>query len=247
MTNKNNDEVVNKIYRTSDYKKFKGVSGNRKIKRAKVNDLIKSMKQGGWLSTVMITVNEFMQIIDGQHRYLAATATETPILYQIVKGARLKEVIKTNQGSSNWSIEDHIPSQIAMGNKNFILLDKLMREFPELTLSICQMMLTQSTKNPSRIKVENGTWKIGDYNLAVLWSQNLMSLKPYFEKGYKNTIFVRAMIELLHKSNFNFQEFHHKVTLRPTMLQRCGTIKQYIEMVEEIYNYKRTDKINLRF
>ena len=73
-----------------------------------------------------------------------------------------------------------------------------------------------------------------------------MSLKPYFE-GFKMTYFVRAMIDVLHKSNFNFQEFHHKVVLRPTMLQRCGTKKQYIQMIEEAYNYKRTDKINLRF
>ena len=73
-----------------------------------------------------------------------------------------------------------------------------------------------------------------------------MSLKPYFE-GYKLTYFVRSLIDVLLKSNFNFQDFHHKVVLRPTMLQRCGTKKQYIEMIEEIYNYKRTDKVNLRF
>jgi uncharacterized protein YneF (UPF0154 family) len=247
MLNKNNDEVVNQIYTTTDYKKFKGVSGNRIVDEVKVRRLMKSMQKDGWLSTMMVIVNESMQIIDGQHKYLAARATKTPILYVIVNGTGLREVIKSNQGASNWKIKDHIPSQIALGNKSFILLDKLMREFPELTISICQMMLTQSTKNPSREDVENGMWKIGDYNLAVLWSQNLVSLKPYFKKGYKNTIFVRAMIDLLNKPNFNFQEFHHKVTLRPTMLQRCGTIKQYIEMVEEIYNYKRADKVNLRF
>jgi hypothetical protein len=246
MLNKNNDEVVNQIYRTNEYKKFQRISGNRTVNKKKVKDLIKSMEKGGWLSTMVITVNELMQIIDGQHRYLAARETGTPILYQIVAGTGLKEVIRTNSGSSNWTIKDHIPSQIALGNKSFILLDKLMKGFPELSHSICQMMLTQSTKNPSREDVENGTWEIGDFNLAVLWSQNLMSLKPYFE-GFKMTYFVRAMIDVLHKSNFNFQEFHHKVVLRPTMLQRCGTKKQYIQMIEEAYNYKRTDKINLRF
>lgn len=246
MLKKNNDAVVNQIYSTNEYSKFKRISGNRIVDEAKVKRLVKSMEKGGWLRTVMITVNELMQIIDGQHRYLAARKTGTTILYQIVKGTGLKEVILTNSGSSNWSIKDHIPSQIALGNKSFILLDKLMREFPELSLSICQNMLAQSNRNPSREDVENGTWEIGDYNVAVLWSQNLMSLKSYFE-GYKLTYFVRTLIDALHKPNFNFQEFHHKVTLRPTMLQRCGSKKQYMAMIEEIYNYKRADKINLRF
>jgi len=246
MLNKNNDEVVNQIYRTNEYTKFQRISGNRTVNKKKVKDLIKSIEKGGWLSTVMITVNELMQIIDGQHRYLAARATGTSMLYQIVEGAGLKEVIRTNSGSSNWKIADHIPSQIALGNKSFILLDKLMKEFPELSLSICQNMLSQSNSNPSREDVENGIWEIGDYNIAVLWSQNLMSLKPYFE-GYKLTYFVRTLIDALLKPNFNFQEFHHKVTLRPTMLQRCGSKKQYMAMIEEIYNYKRADKVNLRF
>jgi len=121
MLHKNNDEVVNQIYRTNDYKKFQRISGNRTVNKNKVKDLIKSMEKGGWLSTVVITVNELMQIIDGQHRYLAARTTGTPILYQIVEGSGLKEVIKTNSGSSNWTIKDHIPSQIALGNKSFIL------------------------------------------------------------------------------------------------------------------------------
>jgi hypothetical protein len=246
MSNKTNDELVNQIYRTNDYEKFKKISGNRVINHTKVKQLEKSMLKKGWLSTVVITVNELFEIIDGQHRYVAARLTNTPMLYQIVEGTGLREVILTNQGSSNWTIKDHIPSQIALGNKSFILLDKLMKEFPELSLSICQMMLTQSTKNPSREDVENGTWEIGDYNLSVLWSQNLMSLKPYFE-GYKLTYFVRTLIDVLLKPNFNFQEFHHKVVLRPTMLQRCGSKKQYLQMIEEIYNYKRTDKVNLRF
>jgi hypothetical protein len=246
MLHKNNDEVVNQIYTTTDYKKFKGVSGNRIVDEVKVRRLMKSMQKDGWLSTMMVIVNESMQIIDGQHKYLAARATKTPILYVIVNGTGLREVIKSNQGASNWKIKDHIPSQIALGNKSFILLDKLMKEFPELSLSICQNMLSQSNSNPSREDVENGIWEIGDYNVAVLWSQNLMSLKPYFE-GYKLTYFVRTLIDALLKPNFNFQEFHHKVTLRPTMLQRCGSKKQYMAMIEEIYNYKRADKVNLRF
>jgi hypothetical protein len=31
------------------------------------------------------------------------------------------------------------------------------------------------------------------------------------------------------------------------MLVACGTVEQYVEMIEDIYNYRRSDKVNLRF
>ena len=49
------------------------------------------------------------------------------------------------------------------------------------------------------------------------------------------------------KNQFNFDEFIHKVKLRPNMLVPCGTTDQYVEMIEDIYNFKRSKKVNLRF
>lgn len=246
MINKTNDKVVNQVYETKDYSKFKMIKGNRRVKESKVKSLVNSMRKGGWLSTVEITVNQWFEVIDGQHRLIAAQLTDTPVRYKIVVDTGIDEVIKTNQGCSNWTMKDHLPSQINLGNKNYILLDQFMKEFPMLNMSICQMLLTQTPGNPNREKMESGNWEVKDYNTGVLWGEYLLSLEPYF-KGFKRVIFVRGLINVLLKSDFNFQEFHHKVVLRPNMLVPCGETKQYVEMIEEIYNYKRTNKVNLRF
>jgi len=85
-------------------------------------------------------------------------------------------------------------------------------------------------------------------NVATVWAENLLSLKQYFPKGYNKAIFVRAMVKIFSKkSEFDFNQFLHKVELRPGMIHLCGSVELYIEMIEEIYNYKRRDKINLRF
>ena len=57
------------------------------------------------------------------------------------------------------------------------------------------------------------------------------------------------MVKVLsHKKDvFDFEEFIHKVKLRPNMLVPCGTTDQYVEMIENIYNYKRSGKVNLRY
>ena len=78
----------------------------------------------------------------------------------------------------------------------------------------------------------------------------MLDLKPYFEQGYNKSNFVRTILTILEKKkDFKFDEFLHKVKLRPTELKVCGDKKSYAELIENIYNYKRKseDKLNLRF
>jgi hypothetical protein len=55
------------------------------------------------------------------------------------------------------------------------------------------------------------------------------------------------MISLLRNNNFEFTEFLQKLKLQPTALQDCATVNNYKVLIEEIYNYRRKDKVNLRF
>ena len=241
------DKKVNEIFETNDYSKFKMIEGNRKIKQSKVENLIKKMRKRGWLRTVEITVNERFEIIDGQHRYIAVQVLGIKFRYKVVANAGIDEVRETNEGSNNWALSDYIPSFSSKGIKSYAQLANFKKDFPELNLSICQMLLSNSMGNPSRELFESGEWKIKDYNTGVLWGSYVMSLQPHFT-GWKRVIFVRGLIKvLMNKPEFNFQEFLHKVELRPNMLVPCGTTNQYVDMIEQIYNYKRTNKVSLRY
>lgn len=247
MLKLNIDKKVNEIFETNDYSKFKMIIGNRRIKQSKVDNLVKKMRKKGWLKTVEITVNELFEIIDGQHRFIAVQLLGISFRYKIVKNTGIEEVRETNEGSNNWSLSDYIPSYSSKGIKSYVQLENFKRDFPELNLSICQMLLSNSMGNPSRELFESGDWKIKDYNTGVLWGGYVMSLKPLFS-GWKRVIFVRGLIKvLMNKPEFNFQEFLHKVELRPNMLVPCGTTIQYVEMIETIYNYKRTNKVSLKY
>lgn len=243
----NNDKRVNEIFETNEYSKFKMINGNRKIKKSKVENLVKKMRKRGWLPTVEITVNEKFQIIDGQHRFIAVQVVGIAFRYKIVENAGIDEVRETNEGSNNWALSDYVPSFASKGLKSYVQLDNFTKDFPELNLSICQMLLSNSMGNPSREKFEAGEWKVKDYNTGVLWGGYVMSLRPFFS-GWRRVIFVRGLIKvLMNKPEFNFQEFLHKVELRPNMLVPCGTTNQYVDMIEQIYNYGRTKKVNLRY
>jgi hypothetical protein len=109
------------------------------------------------------------------------------------------------------------------------------------------MLCKNSFTSASREEFESGNFKTKDMVVAREWGNNIMSLKPYF-KGYNRSIFVRALVKILsNKPEFNFKKFLHKIQLRPNLIVMCGTVEQYIGMIEEIYNYSSREKINLRF
>jgi len=73
-------------------------------------------------------------------------------------------------------------------------------------------------------------------------------LKPYFE-GYNRSTFVRGLIKVLTKcKDFSFEEFVRKVKVRPSNIHFCGSVDEYIKMIEDIYNFSRnkSSRINLR-
>ena len=54
-------------------------------------------------------------------------------------------------------------------------------------------------------------------------------------------------IVLFQNEKFDFNEFMHKVRLQPTALVDCANRDQYRTLIEDIYNYKSRNKINLRY
>ena len=75
-----------------------------------------------------------------------------------------------------------------------------------------------------------------------------MELKPLFE-GYNRSSFVRALVKILTRTKeFSFPEFVRKVKIRPTNIHYCGSVDEYVKMIEEIYNFGRNKggRLNLR-
>ena len=121
-----------------------------------------------------------------------------------------------------------------------------MKQYPEFKITEAMMFCKNQNTSIPRGTFEGGEFTTKDMGKAALWAGYVLQLKPFF-KHFNRGIFVRAMIFCLSNPKFNFDEFFHKVELRPTMLVTCGTREQYIELIENIYNYRRSQKINLRF
>ena len=237
---------VNEVYQSKDYSKFKFRQDNRTIRQNHVKNLIKSMKENGWEPGSYVVVNALWEIIDGQHRTLAAIAAGLPINYVMEKKTDFNTIRTLNRNQVNWQMNDHIHGFVAEGNIHYTRLQNFMKQYPEFKITEAMMFCKNSNTSVPRGTFESGLFTTKDMGKAAIWAIYLMRMKP-FTKFYNRGIFVRAMISCLSKNKFNFEEFFHKVELRPTMLVPCGTREQYIELIETIYNYRRSTKINLRF
>ena len=242
---------VNRVYKTSNLSIFKQIDGNRVPNLQHVKRLADSIRVYG-MKCNPILVNERMEVIDGQHRLMAAKEAESFVYYIIVDGYSLNEVHTLNLNQKNWTKKDFMEGYANMGIESYIKLKKFYEINNDYSLPICIAFCNNTTDNShNRLGVnsevfDNGTWVGRDFNVAQEWSNKIRMIKPYF-KFYNNNSFVGTMITLFKHNNFDFNEFMHKVRLKPTALVICANREQYKTLIEDIYNYRSRNKISLKY
>jgi len=233
----------NQVHTTTDYYLFKSIDGNRNKNLLHINRLKKSMNEN-YLFTVII-VNENYEIIDGQHRFDVIKELKLPLHYIICQGYGLNEVHILNQNSKTWNADDYLTGYCNLGNKEYIKY----REFKE-TYDIghneCMTLLTGITTKSQVDIFYTGTFKIKNYNEACKTIEKILLIEPYYT-GVKRRSFIYAMLQLFKNPNFEFTEFLQKLKCQPTALVDCVNTSQYVSLIEEIYNYRRREKVNLRY
>ena len=235
---------------------FKLHNVNREVDVPRVKRITESMKKDG-LKLVPIIVTSNYVVVDGQHRLTAAKEAGKGIYFIVdttipntTKGI-FEAARKFNQNMKEWGKKDYIHGFSVQGNDSYKTLEDFSKEFPMFSLTERIMLLTNSgTRHVDKQDFADGKFKVGSVVKAKEWANNILQLKPYFENGYNKSVFVRTLLTIMEKkSEFKFEEFLHKVKLRPSSIFMCGDKKSYAEMIEDIYNYKRRndEKLNLRF
>jgi hypothetical protein len=115
------------VYVTTDYSIFRTLTGNREPKSPHVKRIAKSMKEKQLL--VPIIVNEKMELIDGQHRFLACKSLGLPVYFIIQNGYSIPEVQRINTASCNWGSTNFVQSYIDTGNENYIVFKQFQDQF----------------------------------------------------------------------------------------------------------------------
>lgn len=248
--------MVNQTYQTTDYSLFKKLKGNRPLSMVHVKRLEESIKKYGMLEVDLI-VNEHFETIDGQNRFQAAKNAKAPINYKIVKGYGLREAKILNENMAKWKKSEHLESYCELGYPEYIKFREFMTEYKDhFSFLACERLLTiragvkQEYVNGMRVNskyFEHGYLTIPNIAKSHKYAQQIIQIKPFY-KGYNRAGFVQTMISLYQNKNFNHDEFIRKLgAVGAPKLEDCGKVEQYKFLIEDIYNFRRTDKVNLRY
>ena len=248
--------TVNQTYQTADYSLFKKLKGNRPLSMVHVKRLEDSIKKYGMLEVDLI-VNEHFEVIDGQNRLQAARNAKSPVNYKVVKGYGLREAKILNENMAKWNRAEHLESYCELGYPEYLKFREFMKEYKAyFSFLSCEKLLTlrvsgKSDKVNGRNVLskyfEHGYLSIPDLAKSHKYAQQIIEIKPFY-KGFNRTGFVQTMISLFQNNNFNHDEFIRKLGASGApKLEDCGRVEQYKFLIEDIYNFRRSDKVNLRY
>lgn len=240
-------QIIARVIRTDDYSQFKKLEGNRGVgdRAAKIKAKI---IENGYIMCPII-VNENFEVIDGQGRLEALKELGLAVDYIKVEGLGLQHCIAMNAGLTNWKIGDYIASYIELENENYILLDNLMKQYPDINVV-------------SLIAVVNEKYSFGGggFNGAVIKNGELEITKqmadearPKLEYISKSLPYlkevggmVRYWITALHFC-YNMPEIDNrqmasKIQKYHKGMTACANTKTALQELERVYNYRATKR-----
>ena len=241
------NESLNKIFESYNYDEFKFLKMNRPIDTKKVNRFAEEAKRNPHLMGLCpILVNSHLEILDGQHRFLACKQAALPIYYIKSNEIKYEDIIVLNKDQKNWGIEDYINFHIQNKNINFIKLNDF-RVSVGLSISLCLLFLGFNQKDLiSNIKHGTIIFPSDQKKEEIKYTIDLLKK---FQFNYNNTVekefkgkyslsfrFVQSIAFLIGKCDMNF--LFKKLTEDPHSIIMSNSYMSYI------FQYKSLGYIN---
>lgn len=241
------DKIVNAVYCTYDYSKFKRLANNRIVGDNRVERLMASMsvKQ----IPAPIIVNEKMQIIDGQGRYEAEKKLGLPIYYSICKGTDIDDCRRMNQYNTRWGEMDFIKSYADAGNQNYIRFRNLINEL-NIPITRALRFANKASQNKSigaKNIVEEGKleWNDDNSNMVRKVYGYALDLKEALEFTKRLTDNFWKAVKIMS----DFKEYDHgrmiaKCRLRRYHFSQMSNLTDMLHQFSDIYNYRSKNELH---
>ena len=230
------------VYQTEDYESFGFITGNRNINNSHLEKLRKSMTE--MLIPIPIVVNEKLQIIDGQHRYMICKEEGWTLNFIQIKGLTLTHVQKINELMKIWTAEAfmHCYCDLALETEDGEYDDYVeYREFKRkygFGHNETQAILTNQRMFSGNLsdRFRNGSFKINDLKKATHVAERITDVGKYYQ-GYKRRGFVIAMLHCFATPEYDHDRFLSKLSYQTYKLSDQSNYKQYLQIAQDIYNY----------
>lgn len=166
---------VNKVYKTDDLEMFKFTKFNRNV--LFTDEMLEQAKEG-FVSPII--VNEYMVVIDGQHRLEHAKKAGVPIEYIIKPGLNEHDIVRMNTTQRKWNMLNYIESYANQGSEEYVSLLNLLNKKYAGTTVVISVARNQTTSTDVNKLIKSGNFEF------INFEETLNFLK-YYEKFRKET------------------------------------------------------------
>lgn len=230
-------KMKNVIQETKDYDIFKRLPGNRPVSKDLVRDLIRSFTDKPQLIVARpILVNEYFQVVDGQHRKEALMIMKRPIPYMVVPKLTISDARLLNALQRSWGLIDFARSYAETNGGDYQRFIDLMGEYhlpPRTLLMYCVGADTGGGKYSTDFRL--GKFKPLPWGHTQGWLDSLSQFGPYL-KQWNEQSFALAIVRLLRREDYDHSRMLRKLELWGGRLtHRSGAI-DYMRDLETIYN-----------
>lgn len=237
MMNKTNTGIQESM----KYDDFSILEANRLINQPHVQELIKSFEDTPDIArTHPILVNENLEIIDGQHRYLAWKELKRPIYYIMEKGLTVTDAIRLNTNQRAWKIEDYARAYAMSGNPHYQQFLELKAEF-NIHFRELQTYCEGYEAHQANKRFRAGRMKLMKDKSLIRKRLEMLQDVTELYSGVRRlpSGFALGMLDAFKNPKYNHELFLNKFKLvgEKETGNFSGNRNDWLRVIEHIYNY----------
>ena len=211
--------------------------------------LRKSIRENGYMQEKPIIVGSDLVIKAGHHRYYAAIAEGSGAWVQIDDDYDLTEHSLADNIQKPWSTLSWIRLHANAGSGDFPRIQDFLTRYG-FGVKVGMMLLSDKQSEPSADEfdvIAKGTFVVKDWGKAEWKAERILDFAPYFENDNRcrSTLFAAAILKCLKVKGYNHQRMLKKVAMQTRKLRLQRTRQENLEMLEEIYNYRTSQRLRL--
>jgi hypothetical protein len=219
-------------------------------------DLVSSMKKEGFWkeSPIKCYANEdgSLTIFDGHNRFLAAQSLGLPVEYIVYsrdEKTQIDPIKFSTTATKKWTMEEIAEGYKTKGYGDYLELAEYIEEYGIPINCAASMLVGEQagSSNASRF-IRNGTFKIkkegAEHAAVVGYVCNEVAKHVEWAKVKS---FVIAVSRVLLTPGFKLSQFVEKINKYPELLKKQASWRDYIDMIEVLYNRNQKEKFAVRF
>lgn len=225
------------IQSTTDYKKFTFIDTNREVNRGHVEALKRAFEEVGNLTAVQpILVNEKFQIIDGQHRFVAASELGAPVFYTQQQGLTVNDARSMNVLQKGWNVDDYAQSYAKSGHRPYQVYMKLREDFGYTHSIILAYSAVNGAFKGGFAEFKRGEFEIEDEALTRDRLNKLEEIADIMPVVYGSRDFAYAFLKVLVNENYDHERMVEKARSAGATMRLYGSVTEYLRALEDMYN-----------